>query len=90
MQQITPLVLSLLFRRCAGGSSICAILLTPCLTNIHIYLQGAAVTPGRINNGLDWKRLQLILGVLNKHTQLRPYAADVYVNVLGGGLSMAC
>ena len=48
------------------------------------------MTPGRINNGLDWKRLQLILGVLNKHTQLRPYAADVYVNVLGGGSCNGC
>ncbi|GAB4818278.1 hypothetical protein N2152v2_005324 [Parachlorella kessleri] len=75
----------------AGVSSAVTVLLEgsrPLLVEVQALCstlpEGAAVAPGRINNGLDWKRLQLILGVLNKHTQLRPYAADVYVNVLGG------
>lgn len=62
------------------------------LRHLHIYpaalppsLQGSAVPPGRLHNGIDWKRLQLVLGVLNKHTDMRPYSSDVYVNVLGGG-----
>lgn len=45
--------------------------------------------PARFPSGVDRQRLALLLAVLGKHTDLRPYSFDVYLNVTGGG-SCAC
>ena len=40
--------------------------------------------PRRIASGIDYKRLELILAVLQKHARVAVDAQDVYVNVAGG------
>lgn len=40
--------------------------------------------PRRIASGIDYKRLELILAVLQKHGRVAVDAQDVYVNVAGG------
>jgi len=45
---------------------------------------GNAAPPLRSPTGVRKERLLLILAVLGKHTQIRPYSVDVHLNVTGG------
>lgn len=40
--------------------------------------------PRRVANGVDYKRLELLLAVLQKHAKLPVEQMDIYVNVAGG------
>jgi hypothetical protein len=35
-------------------------------------------------SGVNRQRLALLLAVLGKHTEMRPYSVDVHLNVTGG------
>jgi DNA repair protein RadA/Sms len=45
---------------------------------------GAGAPPSRFPSGVNRQRLALLLAVLGKHTEMRPYSVDVYLNVTGG------
>ena len=45
----------------------------------------AGAPPMRMPSGVDRQRLALLLAVLGKHTDLRPYSVDLHLNVTGGG-----
>eukprot|EP00887_Chlorella_sp_A99_P001326 scaffold14.g1326.t1 len=47
-------------------------------------MQGATHPPVRMPSGVNKNRLYLLLAVLGKHTEMRPYAVDVHLNVTGG------
>lgn len=56
---------------------------------IIVEIQALAVStklpiPRRVASGIDSKRLELLLSVLQKHAGIPTYALDVYVNVAGG------
>ena len=40
--------------------------------------------PGRVASGIDYKRLELLLAVLQKHCNIPLSGMDVFVNVVGG------
>lgn len=46
--------------------------------------QGSPAPPSRFPSGVNRQRLALLLAVLGKHTEMRPYSVDVHLNVTGG------
>lgn len=46
--------------------------------------QGSPTPPSRFPSGVNRQRLALLLAVLGKHTEMRPYSVDVHLNVTGG------
>lgn len=46
--------------------------------------RNAASPPLRAPTGIKKERLMLILAVLGKHTNIKPYSIDVHINVTGG------
>ncbi|EFN56488.1 hypothetical protein CHLNCDRAFT_8491, partial [Chlorella variabilis] len=46
--------------------------------------QSSGQPPMRMPSGVDRQRLALLLAVLGKHTDMRPYSVDVHLNVTGG------
>ena len=50
----------------------------------------AGAPPMRMPSGVDRQRLALLLAVLGKHTDLRPYSVDLHLNVTGGGSGCVC
>jgi hypothetical protein len=45
---------------------------------------GSGQPPMRMPSGVNRERLALLLAVLGKHTEMRPYSVDVHLNVTGG------
>ncbi|PSC73730.1 DNA repair [Micractinium conductrix] len=45
---------------------------------------GSPVPPTRTPSGVNRQRLALLLAVLGKHTDIKPYSVDVHLNVTGG------
>lgn len=42
--------------------------------------------PSRVPSGVKKERMFLILAVLSKHTDMKPYLNDIHLNVTGGRL----
>ncbi len=52
--------------------------------------QGSPAPPSRFPSGVNRQRLALLLAVLGKHTEMRPYSVDVHLNVTGGEAGYVC
>ncbi|KAL6778234.1 hypothetical protein ACKKBG_A17420 [Auxenochlorella protothecoides x Auxenochlorella symbiontica] len=46
--------------------------------------QGPGLPPTRVPSGVKRERMQLILAVLSKHTDMKPFMHDIHLNVTGG------
>ncbi|KAK2079115.1 hypothetical protein QBZ16_002806 [Prototheca wickerhamii] len=46
--------------------------------------QGPGMPPSRVPSGVKKERMFLILAVLSKHTDMKPYLNDIHLNVTGG------
>ena len=51
---------------------------------------GSGQPPMRMPSGVNRDRLALLLAVLGKHTEMRPYSVDVHMNVTGGARLWVC
>ena len=49
--------------------------------------QGPGMPPSRVPSGVKKERMFLILAVLSKHTDMKPYLNDIHLNVTGGRLA---
>lgn len=70
----------------SGSAVVCAMEGTrPLLVEVQALVTGASYgTPQRTATGVDGRRLQLLLAVLEKHEGLRFSQQDVFLNVAGG------